>query len=325
MKEIRILKESSNQRVDKFIKKYLNTAPLSFIYKLFRKKDIKVNGHWVKENYILNENDELKIYITDALLEEFNKPINIENINHNLDIVYEDDNILILNKPKGILVQGDAEEKKITLTNFVRSYLFKKSEFKNDGIDYNPSPVHRLDRNTSGICIFAKKFDVSQVLMDLFKNHEQIEKYYLALVVGCPKNKKGTINAPLLKNEDKKIVKVSSIEKGAKTAITEYEVISTNGNLSLLKVKLLTGRTHQIRVHLAYIGCPIVGDPKYGDFIFNRKFNEMYKFDMQFLHSYKFKFKDIPEPLKYLSMKEFEAKLSKKECDILNKESIEYN
>ena len=155
MKEIVINSEFSNQRVDKYVRKYLNEAPLSFIYKLFRKKDVKVNNHWVKENYLLQPNDVLRIYVTDEQLEEFNKPKIVKNISFkDLDIVYEDKNILIINKPKGILVHGDINEKRMTLTNKVQSYILSKGEQN----DFLCSPVHRLDRNTSGLVIFAKNF-----------------------------------------------------------------------------------------------------------------------------------------------------------------------
>ena len=135
MKEVIIKKEVANQRVDKYVKKFLNDAPLSFIYKTFRKKDIKINGKWVKENYILKENDVLRIYIKDEQIEEFNKPKSIEKYKSDIDVVYEDSNILIVNKPKGLLIHGDQEEKRITLSNMVLSYLFNKGEFKNDGTE----------------------------------------------------------------------------------------------------------------------------------------------------------------------------------------------
>ena len=129
MKEILIKKEFSNQRADKFVRKFLNDAPLSFIYKLFRKKDVKVNKHWIKQNYILQENDLLEIYVSDAQLLEFNNPKKIENIQVNLNIIYEDKNILVVNKPTGILIHGDENEKRITLSNKFLSYLYNINEF----------------------------------------------------------------------------------------------------------------------------------------------------------------------------------------------------
>ena len=323
MKSIKITKDNENQRIDKFIKKYFNKAPLSFIYKTFRKKDIKVNGHWIKENYILKENDLIEIYVTDKQFEEFNNPKEIENIKYNLDIIYEDENILVLNKPIGILVVKDENEKNNTLTNYVRAYLLHKKEFKNDGLDFVPSPVHRLDRNTSGVCIFAKTFLASKELGEMFKVRDNLEKYYLALVVGKFKNEKGVINVPLVKNAKTNLVYVGNKKDGAKEAITEYEVIVSNSEVSLVKIHLLTGRTHQIRVHLAYIEHPIVGDTKYGNFTFNKEFYKRYKFENQFLHSFKIKFGNLEGGLSYLKNKEFIAELPKKESDIL--QSMNFN
>lgn len=326
MKEIRVNKENENQRIDKFVKKYLNLAPLSFIYKLFRKKDVKVNDHWVKENYILKANDNIKIYVTDEQISDFNKPRDITKLSDvKLDIIYEDKNILVLNKPKGILVINEDGENKLALVDLVQSYLFTKGEFKNDGLSYRPSPVHRLDRNTSGICLFAKNLLTSQVLLNLFKEHDEIDKYYLALVVGSPKNNSGLIDAPLLKNEETKMVKIASFKDGAKEAKTEYEVITKNKDVSLLKVHLLTGRTHQIRVHLAYIGCPIVGDAKYGDFEFNKDFERRFNYRNQFLHSYKFTFGKMDGELNYLTNKSFIADLPNKEKEILLAYNLKYS
>lgn len=317
MKSIKITKDNENQRIDKFVKKYFNKAPLSFIYKTFRKKDVKVNGHWVKENYILQDGDLIEIYVTDKQVEEFNDPKEIENIKYNLDIIYEDENILVLNKPVGILVVKDENERNNTLTNYVRAYLIHKKEFKNDGLDFVPSPVHRLDRNTSGVCIFAKTLAASKELGEMFKTRDNLEKYYLALVVGKFKKNKGIIDAPLLKNAKTNLVSVASKKDGAKEAKTEYEVIFSNNEMSLVKVHLLTGRTHQIRVHLSYINHPIVGDTKYGNFEFNKDFYKKYKFENQFLHSYKIKFTDVEGTLSYLNNKEFIAELPKKEQQIL--------
>ncbi|MFA6754968.1 MAG: RluA family pseudouridine synthase [Bacilli bacterium] len=318
MKEILITKEYSNQRADKFVRKYLNAAPLSFIYKVFREKDVKINNHWIKPNYILQNQDVLKIYVTDAQLGDFNKPKDITNLRVDLDIVYEDENILVINKPKGILVIGDETENRLTLTNIVQSYLYKKGEFKNDGINYVPSPVHRLDRNTSGIVIFAKKLPISQQLVQMLKDRTDLDKYYLALVIGEPTPKKGVISAPIYKDEEKGFSKVASLKDGGKDAKTEYEVLYTTQGISLVKLHLLTGRTHQIRIHMSYINCPIVGDAKYGNFDFNKEFAKKYKYKDQFLIAYKVVFGKLSGDLRYLSNKEFKINLPDKEMQILD-------
>lgn len=319
MKEFLITKENANQRADKFIKKYLNEAPLSFIYKTFRKKDIKVNNKWIKENYILKEGDILKVYISDEKIAEFNKPIDISEIKTkvNLDIVYEDENILIVNKRKGILIHGDINEKRRTLSNEVLTYLYQKGEFKNDGKSFIPSPVHRLDRNTSGLVIFAKNLFSSQVMLELLKDHENILKTYLVLSFNKAKEEEGMIDLPLIKDEKKGFVKVGSIDSGAKSAKTLFKVIDENESYTLFKASLITGRTHQLRVHFASIGCPIVGDEKYGDFSKNKSFEKEFNYRTQFLIAYKISFKEVTGELSYLSNKTFKANISEKELKIL--------
>lgn len=314
MKSLTISSKESNQRVDKYLKKFLNEAPLSFIYKLFRKKDVKINGHWVKENYILKEGDELTIYVTDSQLEEFNKPKKIEKVNLNHEIIYEDENILIVNKPRGLLVHGDEDEKKLTLTNEVINYFYYKGEYdpKLDN-GFAPAPAHRLDRNTSGLVVFAKNLISLQELETLFKEKEDISKEYKALVVGTLKNSQ-EIDAPLKKDTNTGLVKIA---KDGKTAISYVKPLQFLENYTLVNVKILTGRTHQIRVHLASIGYPVVGDAKYGNFKVNKEFKEKYGFENQFLHAYKLSFGDLKGKLSYLSNRVFEIDLPDNESKLL--------
>jgi len=316
VKNITISSKEANQRVDKYVKKFLNEAPLSFIYKLFRKKDVKINGHWVKENYILNEGEELTIYVTDSQIEEFNKPKEIEKVTLNHQIVYEDENILIVNKPRGLLVHGDEGEKKLTLANQVINYLYFKGEYdpKNDH-GFIPAPAHRLDRNTSGLVCFAKNLVSLQELEDLFKEKEEIVKEYKALVVGKFEGTK-LIDAPLLKDTKTGLVRISKQGKNAETIVKFAE---NHGDFTLVNIQILTGRTHQIRVHLASIGYPVVGDAKYGDFKVNKEVREKYKFENQFLTAYKLTFKNLKGHLSYLSGKSFEVKLPEDEEKLLAK------
>ena len=318
MKQVVISGKEQNQRVDKYLKKYLSNAPLSFIYKLFRKKDVKVNGHWVKENYIIRENDVLSIYINDDQFEEFNKQKEIEQVPLTHPIIFEDENILIINKPRGLLVHGDQSEKRVTLTNQVLNYLYFKGEYDPKSPGFTPAPAHRLDRNTSGIVCYAKNLVALQQLEDLFKEKEDITKTYKALVVG-ELDHSLTIDFPLIKDSNSGLVKVGKISEGAKSALTIANVSKKYNGFTLLDVELITGRTHQIRVHLSTVGFPIVGDAKYGDFKANKEFKDLYKFENQFLHAYSLEFKKISGPLSYLSGKKFIAPLPSKESDILKK------
>lgn len=316
MKQIVIKKEDSNQRVDKYVKKMLPNAPLSFIYKLFRKKDVKINNKWVKENYILNENDELKIFITDEQFEEFTKKDDIIPVTVKFEIIYEDENIIIINKDKGMLVHGDKKENKWTIQNMLLNYLIQKGEYHPKTSNFTPSLIHRLDRNTSGILICAKTLLASQEGMELFKNKENIEKHYLALTFNKAKNH-DIINLPLSKDSDNNLVRVDF--KNGKEAITEYNLIDGNDEYSLLDVNLITGRTHQIRVHLSYNKLPIIGDEKYGDFNLNKKFKEEFDYEKQFLHAYSITFKNLKGCLFYLSNKTFKAPLKEKEKEVLKR------
>jgi len=317
MKSFTISKLEANQRVDKYVKKYLSNAPLSFVYKLFRKKDVKINSHWVKENYIVQEGDVISIYITDDQIEEFTKEKTIEKVPLSHPIIYEDDNVLIINKPRGLLVHGDISEKRITLTNEVLNYLYSKNEYdpkKTNG--FTPAPAHRLDRNTSGLVIYAKNLPALQQLEELFLTKEHIVKTYKALVIG-KLTKELTLEYPLLKDEKTGLVKVASFKDGAKSALTIVNPVKSYGEFTLVDANLITGRTHQIRVHLSYAGFPIVGDSKYGNFKANKEFKDLYKFENQFLHAERMEFKKIGGVLSYLSNKKFIAELPSKEQEIL--------
>ncbi|MCQ2792445.1 MAG: RluA family pseudouridine synthase [Bacilli bacterium] len=314
MKEITINELEAKQTAFKYVKKYLSDAPLGFIEKLFRKKDVKVNGHWVDKSFILNTNDVLRIYLKDEQLADFKKKKVYVPTNFTSLIIYEDDNLLILNKEKGILVHEDKNEKVRTLANQVISYLTSKGEYSNLNVNgFTPAPCHRLDRNTSGLIVFAKNMESLQIMEELFKEKNELDKYYLALVAGEIK-KSGTINAPLKKDSRTGQVKIDST---GKTAITEYQVKKNYHGYTLLDVHLITGRTHQIRVHLASINHPVVGDAKYGNFKLNHEFKNKYHYETQFLHAYKLAFHQISGRLAYLSNKTFTSELNKKELTIL--------
>lgn len=314
-----ITNKDCNQRIDKFLKRMLKDAPVSFLYKMFRQKDVKVNGKKANIDYILKEGDVVDIYLKEDLLNQFHKEALLRPVKADFPILYEDDNILVIDKPKGLLVHGDEGEKRITLQNMVLNYLKDKREWDPDSLTgFIPSPAHRLDRNTSGIVIFGKNLPALQELLTLFRERTQIEKRYTLLVRGTT-SERGEINYPLIKDSNKKMVKIGTIQKGAKPALTRFHRIkSYTCGFSLVEAELLTGRTHQLRVHFAAIGHPIVGDSKYGDFKVNENFEKLYGLKNQFLHASYFKFDKIDGVLSYLSGKEFTSSLPEKEQKILS-------
>lgn len=313
MKEIIISQEAANQRADKFVRKYLNEAPLSFIYRLFRKKDVKINGHWISPEYIIRPHEIMRIFVTDEQMKEFAKPKPVDQVAFAQEIIYEDQHILIVNKPAGLLVHGDENEKKHTLQNEVLSYLVQTGAYHVEPSGFVPAPAHRLDRNTAGLIVFAKDLPSLQVLEKLFKTKNQITKEYYALVAGNPPSE-GRIDLPLAKDEKAKNVRVSS---SGRSAITLYHTEARYGDSSLIKVQILTGRTHQIRVHMQAIDHPIIGDNKYGDFAINARYAHLYGIKYQFLLARSLSFATIDSPLDYLSGKTFTCPWPAKEAEIL--------
>lgn len=320
MISFKIIDTESGQALEKYVRKVLNTAPLSFIYKLFRKKDIKVNGHWEKEKYILNVDDEVSIYVSDAQLEEFNKKNEYQPNDSIKDwIIYEDKNIILINKPRGVLVQKDDHSSDKALDQLVIEYLMFKGEYdpqKEQG--FKPGPAHRIDRNTSGIVIFGKNHASLVYLFELLKNHELIGKHYISLVCGDVLED-GVVEAPLRKNFDQKKVVVASVKDGGKPSKTIYHVLEHLNGYTLLDLTLVTGRTHQIRAHMSYIRHHVVGDTKYGDFKVNNLFKKEYGFENQFLHASELHFGKLEKPLENLSSKSFKAEMPDEYKELINK------
>ena len=222
-------------------------------------------------------------------------------------IIYEDDNLVIINKPRGLLLQQDIDPSHLSLDNLVSKYLNKTA-----------MPVHRLDKDTSGICVFAKNNKTAEEMGKIFNDHSQIEKHYLTLVAGQI-TEDGVVDAPLRKSFERKKMVVAPLKSGAKSAITKYHPIKNFKEYTLLDISLLTGRTHQIRAHMSYIRHHVVGDIKYGDYKINNIFKREFGFENQFLHAYKLKFLDIKGPLKYLKNKEFSCNLPLELEEILKK------
>jgi 23S rRNA pseudouridine955/2504/2580 synthase len=318
MKQITITDQNAHQRVDKFVRKWLNAAPLSFIYRIFRKKDVKINGKRVNIQYILKPGDQLQVYVTDQQLADFVTHRRYQKRTLNFPIIYEDAHCMIIHKPKGVVVQGSEDERQTTLTDMVIEHLYATGHYDPQQPGFIPAPGHRLDRNTSGLVMYGKSLEGLQALHQLFKDREDLSKDYLALVVGRLEGS-GTIELPLYKDEERKMVFVASEREKGLSAITEYSVMKHYGNYSLVKIHLITGRTHQIRVHFKAIQHPIVGDRKYGDFQNNKLLKDLYGYEHQFLQAQSLTFSKLTGPLQGLSEKKFTIELDEIEKDLLVK------
>lgn len=266
MKEIRVNQNDALQRVDKFVQKTCKTMPMSLLYKYIRTKRIKINGKRTKEHAVLQEGDIVTFYVPDEFFTK--REIPFSRGAKPLQICFEDENILIAEKEKGLLCHpgdGDAEDED-TLIARIKSHLYAKGEYTPQSEhSFAPALCHRIDRNTQGLVVAAKNAAALRIMNDIIKNRE-IEKNYLAAVHKTPFPKSGTLRSYLTKNTaENKVTVKKTPQKGALTAVLDYEVAAENTekNLSLLKISLKTGRTHQIRAQLAAAGHPLLGDGKY--------------------------------------------------------------
>ena len=305
MRELVVKKNDANQRLDKFLLKKFKTMPKKMAYMYIRKKCVKVNGKKATPEVMLKENDLLTFYIKDEFFD------NIQEENYEflkapktLKIIYEDENIILLDKKPGVIVHQDKSYHFDCLLLRLQHYLYDKGE-------YNPKEencfelalVNRIDRNIGGIVIGAKNAESLRILNQKMKDRE-LHKFYLCLLINRAKKDNAILSDYLIKNEKtNKVTVLKNKKQGAKKILTKYSVLETNNNLTLCEVELLTGRTHQIRAHMSSIGCPILGDNKYG----NKKLNQKYSLSKQCLYSYKLAFDFTTDSgiLSYLDKKDF--------------------
>ncbi len=305
MRQLTIHKNDAGQRLDKFLQKRFKTMPKSLMYKYLRTKYIKLNGKKVPPDVFLHEGDVLTFYIRDEFFEEQER-YDFLKAGKELDILYEDDNILLIDKKVGVICHQDNRYDTDALNLRVLRYLYEKSAYdpKADK-SFTPALCNRIDRNTGGIVIAAKNAEALRVMNQKIRDNE-LQKRYLCIVKGCPKPKHAVLTAFHRKDERTNTVQIFDKEKeGCKKIITEYTVIKPSPALSVCEVLLHTGRTHQIRAHMAHIGHPLLGDEKYG----NRKLNARYRLKRQALYSYKitFAFTSPAGCLENLNGKSFEV------------------
>ncbi len=327
MRTLEVKKNDAGQRVDKFLSKTLVNLPQSLLYKYFRKKCIKVNGVKVDSNAVLHMGDVLQLYISDEFFPDADVKKTLPFMREGIslkenEIIYQDDNLMIIDKPQGELVHSSLPDEKaakdeITLVDRFLGYLYKSGAYDpQKEQSFTPSLCNRLDRNTCGLVIAAKTANALKILNQKVKDRE-MTKLYHAVVLGCPDKKNGEMHDFLYKDRAQNRVFVFSSREQAKkslnikydddikTIITKYRTLKSNGNKSLLEVDLVTGRTHQIRAHLAYMGCPIVGDGKYG---VNHAKDSGVKYQMLCSHSLQFKFTSDSGELSYLNGMKFESR-----------------
>ncbi len=304
MRELTIGRNDAGQRLDKFLSKALPGLPMSLMYKYIRTKKIKRNRARTAPNEQLCEGDTLQLFIRD---EFFGMPEDdrgaLDRIKPKLEIAYEDENILVLNKRPGVLVHEDSEGGENTLILHIQAYLYQKGEYDPDAEQsFAPALCNRIDRNTGGLVLAAKNAEALRVMNEKIKQGE-IGKFYLCAVHGTPKPAEKTLHGWLIKDAASNTVTVTDDRRpGSKEIITRYRTLTVKNGASLLEIELLTGRTHQIRAHMAHIGHPLLGDGKYG--VNRAESRRGYKFQALYAYRVVFNFADDSGPLGYLRGRE---------------------
>ncbi|MDR1953556.1 MAG: RluA family pseudouridine synthase [Clostridiales Family XIII bacterium] len=309
MQKIEITENEGNQRLDRFLRKYLPGVPLSLIYRLVR-KDVKVNGRRAAADYMLCVGDEVDIFLDDARIQAARREREKPKARRQFRIVFEDENVLIVEKPFGLLTHGDSKEKKNTLANQVIGYLAENGAYDPAAAKtFVPAPVNRLDRNTTGLVAFGKNAGAVRDFNAMLRTGGDVDKYYLTIVKG-KLTKELILRDRMVKDRDNNRVAVLPAD-GAEGKLMETVAVPVEslGAYTLVEVRLLTGRTHQIRAHMAEAGHPVIGDAKYGDRNVNRYTEKAFGLTTQFLHAYRMRINRGEGSLAYLQGAVFESGL----------------
>lgn len=322
MKEFQIRDNEAGQRFDKYLSKLLRNAPKSFFYKMLRKKNITLNGKKATGNEKLEAGDQVKLFLSDETFDKFSQQDKAARAVTTLDVLYEDADVLLINKPAGMLSQPD-DTKEPSMVEYVIGYLLEKGELTEEDLwTFRPSVCNRLDKNTSGIIAAGKSLVGLQELSELFHDRT-VHKEYLCIVKGVLHEKKHIKGYLYKDTKQNKVTIYKQKQKEAQPIETVYEPLEDNGEVTLLKVGLITGRTHQIRAHLASEGHPLAGDTKYGQDAFNRRYREKYQLKHQLLHAFRLSFPDGMEGrLSDLSGKCFRAPLPAQFERIIKEEKL---
>ena len=320
MKEIKITQNEQNQRLDKYLMKYFNKAPKSFVYKMLRKKRIKRNGKKAEGGEMLLEGDTLQLYLAEETMQDFMEQKAVPVAKRHFGIVYEDDDLLVVNKPAGLLTHPETAEDRETLIDQILYYLYQKGQYIPDAQStFTPAVCNRLDKNTSGIVIAGKTLRAVQAVNEAIRT-KHLEKYYVTLVSGVVEQS-GEIDLYLSKDESRNQVRTSTTDKaGYRKARTKYRPLANTADCTLLELQLITGKTHQIRAHLQAIGHPVWGDRKYGNGVVNTALKAKFAISNQCLHAQRIVWKQQEGFLGYLYGKEMKAHLPKQMqavCDTL--------
>ena len=305
MKEFTINTNDSGQRIDKFLSKAMPELPKSMMYRLFRRKDIKLNGKRCEISAILSEGDTVRVYVKDDVSAVKTKDMTFKQASDELRIVYEDDNILVVFKPIGVDSHSNSTSSADTLIDRVKKYLWKKGEFiPEEERTFAPALCSRLDRNTAGLITAAKNAAALREINSAIQSGA-LHKIYRCVTVSAPPERESAATAYHRKDDDRNIVRISDTPaEGFREIRTGWRTVAEKNGLYLLEVTLYTGRTHQIRAHLAHLGAPLLGDGKYGDIRANKRYGVF----RQQLCAYALEF-SLPESssLAYLNSKRITA------------------